>query len=564
MLTKKKKFYQSRKLREKLYIVFILGICIYLAFFIIFTIIFYHISIKPNYIQERSRAFEELSNTLNTELNLLNSLSISMLGNTQVRNYLKSADSVNRQEQPVRMELYQYVHIHQYIESIYLVDLDGECVYINYSGLDGKRKNNFDSKWRERIENLKGKAAISINADGAFYDTSYDVLSHMRAFYDIDTQELIGFLVINTSTKIFQDKLDGFWNQADVYFGIQDVNGDLIAEKGESITEERYNGMLVLDSSIEEWDLKLEYVSRIRIWQAMSINIIVFFAIFTIITIIFLVLLGKLISITITRPIAVLVESMQKVEEGRLYRVSLKTNNDEIGILKNTYNDMLIKTNQLINQLVDEEKEKSRLELDVLQEQIKPHFLYNILSSIDYLSLIGDNKGTHESIQTLSRFYKNFLSNGSKVISMQQEIMIAKDYLLLQKLRFGNIFEFEFIVDDLVCQTKVLKLILQPLVENSLIHGIYPKGEKGKITVTISKEKEDSIRMVIYDNGVGIEESMIESIINMEADNKKNFGIKGTLLRLRYFYETEDFYSIKSELGEYTKITLILPFQIGE
>lgn len=300
-------------------------------------------------------------------------------------------------------------------------------------------------------------------------------------------------------------------------------------------------------------------------WNIFSSQFLLLGVLLIMITGIFLMILGKVISSTITHPIAVLAQYMERVKEGYLYRVNMKTNNDEIGMLKDTYNRMLVQTNTLITQLVEEEAQKQQLELSVLQEQINPHFLYNTLATIEYLVLSGEKEKAYHALQTLANFYRNFLSGGSKIITLKQELAIAKDYMELQKMRFEGHVELVVNADASLDNVKVARLILQPLIENSLVHGIYPKGEDGLISITAEKISGDKMRLEIYDNGVGMDTGMLERILGAdEDDGSRHFGLKGTLQRIGYFYHMDNFYEIKSELGQYTKITLYLPVIMGE
>lgn len=578
MLSKLSAFYKELKLKGKIALVFLIGISVYLLVFTIFILVFYRTSLRKEYIQSRERAVGELAGNLDTQIDLINTVSISIIGDNTVRSFLKEPKKTVAMEQQVQSELYQNAFISDYIESIYLIDLAGHTCLINYSDIDATRKSSFSSEWKEELEKEKGRALILMNAGGAYSNYSYDVLSLMRAVFDIDSQKLIGYLVINMPVAIFMEPFENFWEDTDIYICGEDRQGSLIVEKGDAGILEKMNfsekedscmvankGMescLFLEEHIADGRLALIYVSRIGFWKSFSLNFLLFVIVFIVITIILLLVLNRTITHIVTEPIAKLVNSMERVKEGRLYRVSMQTNNDEIGMLKDTYNTMLIRMNQLIKDLVNEERAKKFLELDVLHEQIKPHFLYNSLSSIEYLALTGNLKETVTGIETLERFYRNFLSSGLKNVAVEQEVMITRDYLTLQKMRFGDLFDAEFEVEDGLKEVSILKLILQPLVENSLMHGIYPKGEHGTIRISISRDAEEML-VSVYDDGVGMEKDTVTKVME-EKKESKNFGLKGTIMRIQYHYGIEDFYEISSELGCYTKIQLRIPIRMEE
>lgn len=574
--------YKNSSLSKKLVTVFLCGIFIYVLLFLAYGQILYHFSLKKEYLESRDRVAAEFKDGLISEMNIINNMSISIMKNMQVRQYLNEESPVLYQSNQVREQMYQFVNLEDYVESIYLIHRSGENISINYVNMDAKRKNHFDEQWRKSQEERHGKAALALNADGGFTDCSYDVLSHMRAVYDLDSQKLIGYLIINISMKFFEEKINQSWNESDTFLGIVDsafhiessLGDEAVADKcteklkdlyGQEEWKEITGNCAVIKKPVMDSGLYILYISRVNMWNIFSSQFLLLGVLLIMITGIFLMILGKVISSTITHPIAVLAQYMERVKEGYLYRVNMKTNNDEIGMLKDTYNRMLVQTNTLITQLVEEEAQKQQLELSVLQEQINPHFLYNTLATIEYLVLSGEKEKAYHALQTLANFYRNFLSGGSKIITLKQELAIAKDYMELQKMRFEGHVELVVNADASLDNVKVARLILQPLIENSLVHGIYPKGEDGLISITAEKISGDKMRLEIYDNGVGMDTGMLERILGAdEDDGSRHFGLKGTLQRIGYFYHMDNFYEIKSELGQYTKITLYLPVIMGE
>ena len=198
----------------------------------------------------------------------------------------------------------------------------------------------------------------------------------------------------------------------------------------------------------------------------------------------------------------------------------------------------------------------------VLQEQIKPHFLYNSIDTIGYMALDAGAENVHGALETLGSFYRNFLSKGEKEIPLKREVWIVKDYLSIQKLRYGDILDDEYDIAEETKELIVPKLILQPLVENCIYHGIRPKGEKGIIKVS-SRLEDGKLHIAVRDTGIGMSEEQIEKILTSkkkEADelDSESFGLWGTIERVRYYTGKEDIVNIKSEVGEYTEIEFII------
>jgi two-component system sensor histidine kinase YesM len=243
---------------------------------------------------------------------------------------------------------------------------------------------------------------------------------------------------------------------------------------------------------------------------------------------------------------------------GGLQKASLSLPNDEIGHLKNRYNMMLDEIDGLFKELIAKEKKIRSAQLSALQEQIKPHFLYNTLDTLAFMANEAKADEVYIAIQTLASFFTNFLSDGSIEIPLRTEIQIVKDYLKLQKYRYGDIFDDEYECDETLLDIKVPRLILQPLIENALYHGVRLKCEKCKIKISVYKE-DSTLHIIVYDSGIGMSEEKIASIMN--SDEYDSFGFKGTIERIRYFCDKEDVYEIRSQVGLFTEIDLKIPIK---
>lgn len=231
----------------------------------------------------------------------------------------------------------------------------------------------------------------------------------------------------------------------------------------------------------------------------------------------------------------------------------------EVVELDNSFKALIGRINDLKDKLIYEKEEQRKSELQALQNQINPHFLYNTLDSI--LALIDKNKNmeAEEMIVALSRFFRISISKGKNIITLKKEIEHANNYLLIQKLRFGDAFDYSFDVEDDILNVDVVKLILQPIIENSINHGL-KEGEKGTIKVKGYK-KDGFIILSILDNGYGmLEETRIalENSLKDESETK-GVGLKNVYLRLRVYYGDKADIKIESKLDEGTTISLIIP-----
>jgi two-component system sensor histidine kinase YesM len=189
--------------------------------------------------------------------------------------------------------------------------------------------------------------------------------------------------------------------------------------------------------------------------------------------------------------------------------------------------------------------------------------LYNSFDAISSLALSGQNKDVYVLMKALGNFYKKSLSKGSEVIKISEEIDIVKNYLIIQQYRYSKLFNVKYDLDKECDNYQIVKLTLQPLVENSIYHGIKPKYTQGNILIK-SRFKGKYIRLTIEDDGLGIDKIELEGILNnSEATNKLSFGLKSTIERLKIFYGKENLVSVESQKGVGTKIVIDIPLAGG-
>ncbi len=231
----------------------------------------------------------------------------------------------------------------------------------------------------------------------------------------------------------------------------------------------------------------------------------------------------------------------------------------EMGILKDTYNQMVDEIDTLIEQVYEEEKIKRKTELNALQEQMKPHFLYNTIDAMGYLALSGRSQEVYDALEAFGSYYRILLSKGKELITVREEIEMVRDYLELLKIRYGDELHYVLDVDENICDDYILKMILQPLVENAVNHGIRPKTTRGMVCVE-GKEEDGYLCFSVADDGVGMSSEKMAELQRENLDsNEKSFGLRGTIERIKIFYEQDIGYDIQSTEGRGTVITLRVP-----
>lgn len=288
-----------------------------------------------------------------------------------------------------------------------------------------------------------------------------------------------------------------------------------------------------------------------------------------ILCIIMVAIIGFLISKKITDPILDIENAMKKLEDG-VWPEKVKANtNDELKHLATGFNRMVESIKSLINDIYKEQEEKKKAEvmalqyqLDSLQSQINPHFMYNTLNSIEYLALKDGANDIREMIQSFNILLRASMSVGRQSITIEEEISLVKSYLKIQECRYDKIADFTYDLPEELKYKKIPKLILQPLVENSLFHGIAPKDSHGTIIVRF-KCVDDKISVAVIDDGVGMSEDEIQNIMkNVPLENKRSFnkiGLVNVDERLKLYYGDEFRLKIFSKIGIGTCISFYIP-----
>ena len=235
----------------------------------------------------------------------------------------------------------------------------------------------------------------------------------------------------------------------------------------------------------------------------------------------------------------------------------------EVQILSTGLTGLKNRVEELLNQVRKEQEEKTKLELLILQEQIKPHFLYNTLASIKQLISMEENEKAENMCEALSRFYRIGLSDGKDFITIKEEAEHVENYLLIQRYRYNTNFEYSINISERILDEKLLKLSLQPLVENAIYHGIKKKEEYGMIIIS-GYEKDDYIYLEVFDDGAGMTKDQLaelkETVNKRELnENTKHFGLSNVNHRLKLYFGEEARLEFESTEGMYTQVTMILP-----
>ncbi|HAA81128.1 MAG: Histidine kinase internal region [Caldanaerobacter subterraneus] len=243
-------------------------------------------------------------------------------------------------------------------------------------------------------------------------------------------------------------------------------------------------------------------------------------------------------SYSISQPIIKLATEMKKVEKGN-FNISVEENwGGEIGVLYSSFNYMIKRINELIHEVYLSKIKEKDAELKALQAQINPHFLYNTLDTVNWLAVKHNVPEISKIVNSLASILRYSINKGNDVTTVENELKHVESYITIQKIRFKDKFEVSFNIDKRVLHYKTIKLILQPLVENAIIHGIETYEGKGKILINGYLDGEKIVFEVI-NNGNPIDLDLVNKLLDSPADDKDSYGIQNVNERIKLYYGEE-------------------------
>lgn len=291
-------------------------------------------------------------------------------------------------------------------------------------------------------------------------------------------------------------------------------------------------------------------------------QVMMYFVLIYIVIIILFIIFAAFFIKDIVTPIKQLISKMKSVQKGNFDEKIVVEGSSEIVEMGESFNNMVSEINQLIIERDLQEKEKSKEEMKALQAQIQPHFIYNTLSSIRLMAMVAKVDGIKNMTDAFMKLLSAIFKHNDSLIKVRTEIEYLNNYLYIMKVRFDELFTVEYDISEEIESLYMIKLTLQPLIENAIHHGISKVDRKGIIKVR-GYLQEEFLIFEIEDNGVGIEKERIYDIIHSKkSEDRKSFnhiGVNNVMRRIKLNHGEGYGITIDSEYMKYTKVTLILP-----
>ncbi|MDB4867152.1 MAG: sensor histidine kinase [Cohnella sp.] len=502
--------------------------------------------------------------------NILN-LNRSIVLNNEIRNDLRNIEvnssmqqnemnitTVNRLQKVININSYDT----RYVNSLCVLDLYYQTYCMGRSDDAGvyetptKKQDIEGTDWYKEAIDAKGRV-VFFNYN--VLDDRSDVFSTVKLFRDSEDPNgsPIGLVIVNISKSMFNRVFSGIHNNGIflavdssqntlkvIYPEVQSiVLPDAAGNLSDTVNMLRDQGYLVSEyrNQTTGWTLMhliqkkelLKQSNRIGTATTLIASSIALVAL----------LLSVIISGTITKPLIQIKKMMVDWNKG-VREFDGKFPKDEVGTIGETFKRISSENEELAERLFHSELKEREAELRALQAQIKPHFLYNTLDSIYWMARLQKNQEAAQMALSLSESFKLSLNKGKETIPVYKELQHIEHYMTIQNIRYNNRFTYHVDIDESIMGTEILKLIVQPLVENAIYHGLEPKLGDGKIEVSGRKDGEYLV-FVVEDDGVGIEDMSV---------THQGYGLTNVKERIELYYGATSFFRITSEAGVGTKV----------
>jgi two-component system sensor histidine kinase YesM len=470
----------------------------------------------------------------------------------------------------------RYAYFYKEIAGVILVN--NKDHYISNVMYRTSRDPFIEEKWyTEAVRNAGSlqfhSSLVGRNINNIFNYSADQVVSVSKAITNGKDKRVLGVILVDIDLSVLTKEMEhiSLGNKGFIY--IMNSNNDIVyapinkvvyrintenikGDKGQfstSVLKEGYE-VIYKSSGYTKWKTIAVFPVRERL-KVVS-NIKLYSVLIALITLIIAVIIAVFFTRTIVRPITKLRNLMKITEEGDFDVHFRSKYNDEIGQLGNSFNNMIKEIRNLIKLVQIEERNKRKAEIKTLQAQIKPHFLYNTLDTIQWMAQEHEAKDVVEIVGALTSLLRIGINKGEEQISVRDEVKHVTSYLTIQKIRYEDKLDYEIEVEEEILGYSIIKLILQPLVENAIYHGIKEKRGKGYIKI-IGEKVEGKLHFIVSDNGKGIAEDRLREIKSVLKGAKENhnlvgYGIYNVNERIRLNYGDEYGLVYESVEGEGT------------
>ncbi|WMJ89588.1 sensor histidine kinase [Anaerocolumna sp. MB42-C2] len=467
------------------------------------------------------------------------------------------------------------LYSNNFVNGVFIFTPGGENIGYGWNnGIDIQNDYTpFEDSWYKKTLEKKGQLYISDLSKKAFILNSQRSISFSRALYDVYTKDFLGVLLIDCSPDVF-DISSSNTLPGHALLTVSKENGNILYTNIDSVkasfTNKKNNKNInVIKNTLDNPALTVVAAIDMKpIYNEFNFTKFLIIGIATSCALIFIII-SFFLSRSLTRPISALSDIMRNHKKHGLVTADKYLNlHNEIGVLYNEYNNMVEENNQFIKEQYHNKLITLDSQMKSLEAQINSHFLYNTLESINSIAEIEEIESISIISLALGNMLRYSINTESELVNIQDELKNVNDYMSIQKIRFDNRFEIIYEINESVLKLKILKLILQPLVENALYHGLNRCSIAGKVIISVNV-KNEIIFIDITDTGMGmnekqlreVQESLSKPILFTELGRreKQSIGLKNIHSRIELYYGIGYGLSVKSKEKEGTTIMIKLP-----
>lgn len=596
----KLKKYKDLKMQNKLFLGFLSVIVVIAVFLGYFSMTVSERTIKSQMLDSIQETTSQMGENIDNEIQKVLNISTQVCSNEEVCGILQEEKPDTQAEYYDNDNFMKQVLNTSFgtafsVEDVFVCSYNGSVYTSDKNKLSLAEDYDFTrTDWFEEMKSGGLNTIILSGYDGNAYISTGEpqkIFSIVRKIYDKKQKKEIGCMIIDMNSDILGNVLQSMnsnsyqkvliidnnkkivYHPDSTYIGIQyrenQVSELLTMENGYIESQEEEGYQVFSTSEITGWSVicivenryVMESVNRLRL----------FLAIVMLFGLILSVYLARYISKFISGPVAQLQKQMHQVGKGDFDIDIDAQTKDEIGHLTHAFDKMVKRTKQLIENVYQSEIYQKEAELNALQAQINPHFLYNTLQTIDMMAEEEGVDDISDACQALSKIFRYSINRGREFVQVKEEIKHVKNYMLIQKLRFGEKLEIGYEVEKDCEDLYIVKLLIQPLVENAVVHGIENVLGKCKVLIRVFQQGE-YLYVEVEDNGNGIGEQKLRKLnerLEKSSEQKmvheegysggSSIGLENTNTRIKLYFGQKYGIKIESKEGAGTKVRLKLP-----
>lgn len=536
---------------------------------------------STNYIEQ---IVKTLGNNIENELEKYENLMDELILNTTIQQGLRDFDEMNFAQKTVMKEdiariLKRKFSSYPQIKDVKIINNEHEQIYQRGYLL------NDETHIENIMDTIKMNSGVTNCFSTEIYNEKYIVMS--KVIYSVYNRNKVGYVVLVLRENAVLD----------VYKDVNLGEGDniILIDKNDNVLSSKQDSKKLEEQSIEE------FVEAIRANQKITSNQLDFeynnqeymmihnqipaygieivggipykylhkeiilisknVILVVIICFILSIIASAIISRSITQPLHDLVDYVGAAAKQRFDKDFIDDNKDELGVVGRTFTKITKQLKDVIEQIEREQKEKTELEINMLQAQINPHFLFNTLNSLRWISMMSGANSVSEGILALSDLLRNTIIHKAEYITIEEELDNVNNYILIQRLRYGDLFNIVLEIPEHLLEYKTLKFILQPIVENAIIHGGCEEQQVVDITIRLV-EQEKQVVFDVIDNGKGFDTIEVETV--RHSAKLSGIGVGNVKDRIRLNFGEEYSVQIASKPGVGTTVSLNIPKIRGE